>query len=86
MWAPAPPGLDLSRAAETDGDFAGLDDDRHLTPALGKLEHALQARFVFQDVDVFMGNLTAGEGLPGPGRIGSELFSEYQNFFIHCVA
>jgi len=83
MWAPAPLALDLSRAAEADGYFAGFDDDRHLTAALGEFEHLFQARFVFQDVDIFMRNLTAGEGLPGPGRIGSELFSEYQNFFIH---
>ena len=83
MLAPAPPASDFSRTAESDGDFAGFDDDRHLAPALGELEHLLQARFVFQDVDVFMGNLAAGEGLPGPGRIGSEIFSEYQDFFIH---
>ena len=83
MAPPAPPALDFSRAAEADGDFAGFDDNRHLAAAFGKLEHLLQTLFVFQDVDVLMRNLAAGEGLPGPGRIGSEIFSEYQNFFIH---
>ena len=75
--------LNISRATVANGDFAGFDDDRDLAAAFGELEHLLQARFVFQDVDVFMGNLAAGEGLPGPGGIGSEIFTEYQDFFIH---
>lgn len=83
MLAPAPPASDFSRAAEADGNFAGFDDDRHLAAALGDFEHLLQAGVVFQDIDIFMGNFAAGEGLPGPGRIGSEIFSEYQDFFIH---
>jgi len=83
MWAPAPPALNFSRAAETDGDFAGFDDNRYLAAAFGKLKHLLQPGFVFQDVDILMRNLATGESLPGPGRVGSEIFSEYQNFFIH---
>lgn len=83
MLAPAPPASDFSRAAEADGDFPGFDNDRHLAAALGELEHLPQPGFVFQDIDVLMGNLATGEGLPGPGRIGSEIFSEYQDFFIH---
>jgi hypothetical protein len=83
MWAPAPPALNFSRAAETDGDFAGFDDNRYLAAAFGKLKHLLQPGFVFQDVDILMRNLATGESLPGPGRVGSEIFSEYQDFFIH---
>jgi hypothetical protein len=86
MLAPAPPALDFSRAAEADGNFAGFDDDRHLAAAFSQFEHLLQPGLVFQDIDVFMGNLAAGKGLPGPGRVGSEIFSEYQNFFFHWVA
>ena len=92
MRVPAPPALNFSRAAETDRNFPGFDDDRHLAAAFGKFKHLLQPGFVFQDVDVFMRNLATGESLPGPGRIGSEIFSEYQDFFIHdamarcCVA
>ena len=83
MGVPAPPALDFSRTAEADGNFAGFDDDRHLAAAFGELEHLLQAGFVFQDIDVFMRNFAAGEGLPGPGRVGSKIFSEDQDFFFH---
>jgi hypothetical protein len=75
--------LNFSRTAEADRNFTGFDDDGDLVPAVGKLEHALQALLVFEDVDVLIRNLTAAECLPGAGGVRSEIFSEYQNFFIH---
>jgi len=75
--------LNFSRAAEADRNFTGFDDDGNLAPAVRQLEHALQALLVFEDVDVVMRNLTTAECLPGAGGVGSEVFSEYQNFFIH---
>ncbi len=77
--------LNFSRTAEADRNFTGFDDDRNLAPAVRKLEHALQALLVFEDVDVLMRNLTAAECLPGAGGVRSEIFSEYQNFFIHVA-
>jgi hypothetical protein len=75
--------LNFSRAAETDGDFAGFDDDRHLAPPIGKLEHARQALIVFQDIDVLVGNFTARESLPGARGVRSEIFPEDENFIVH---
>jgi|SRR4029453_390321 len=77
--------LNFSRTAEADRDFTGFDDDRNLAPAVGKLEHALQALLVFEDINVLMRNLTAAECLPGAGGVRSEIFPEYQNFFIHVA-
>jgi hypothetical protein len=77
--------LNVSRTAKADRDFAGFDDDRDLAPAVGKLEHALQALLIFENVDVLMRNLTAAECLPGAGGVRSEIFSEYQNFFVHVA-
>lgn len=75
--------LDFSRAAEADGDLAGFEDDRHLAPAVGQVQHALQALLIFQDVDVFEGNLAAGVSLPGAPGVGSELFAKDRYFFFH---
>ena len=77
--------LNFSRTAEADRDFTGFDDDRNLAPAVGKLEHALQALLVFENIDVLMRSPTAAECLPGTGGVRSEIFPEYQNFFIHVA-
>ena len=57
--------LNFSRTAEADGDLAGFDDDRHLAPAVGQLQHALKSLFVLQHIEVFERNLAASVGLPG---------------------
>jgi hypothetical protein len=77
--------LNFSRTAEADRNFTGFDDDGDLVPAVGKLEHALQALLVFENIYVLMRNLTAAECLPGAGGVRSEIFPEYQNFFIHVA-
>lgn len=46
-----PPALlNVSGAAESDADFARLDDHRHLTAAVGELEHLGESVFVLEDV------------------------------------
>lgn len=81
--ADAAGALHFSRAAEADGDFSGFDDDRHLAPAVGKLEHARKRLVVFEDVEILMRSFTARESLPGSRGVRSEIFSEDKNFFIH---
>ena len=75
--------LDISRAAVADGDFAGFDDDGYLAPAVGQLEHGLQASVVLQYVDVFERNLAAGVCLPGAPSVRSKLLTVDQYFFCH---
>jgi hypothetical protein len=75
--------LHFSRAAEADGDFTGFDDDRHLARSIRDFEHARQPLVVFEDIDVLVGNLTAGKCLPGTRSVRSEIFAEDKNFFIH---
>jgi hypothetical protein len=75
--------LHFSRAAESDGDFAGFDDDGHLATAVGELEHARKGLVVFEDVEILMGSFAARESLPGTRGVRSEIFSEDKNFFIH---
>ena len=77
--------LDISRAAIADDDFAGFDDDRHLAPAVGQLEHGLQTSVVFQYVDVFKRNLAVGVRLPGAPSVRSKLLTVDQYFFCHGV-
>jgi hypothetical protein len=49
--APATAGaLNVSGAAESDADFARLEDHRHLTAAVGKLQHLGESVFVLEDV------------------------------------
>lgn len=74
---------DFSRAAETDRNLAGLEDDRHLAPAVSQFQHALQSLLVGQDVDVIKRNLTAGVILPGAPGVRSEFFAEDRYFFFH---
>jgi hypothetical protein len=71
--------LNLSAAAEPDCDFAGFDDDRDLSTAVGMLQHALQAGAVFENIDVFERNLSAGEILTGSRSIGSKILTENKN-------
>ena len=75
--------LNISRATVADGDFAGFDDDGHLAPAVGQLEHGLQASVVLQYVDVFKRNLAAGVCLPGAPSVRSKLLTVDQYFFCH---
>jgi hypothetical protein len=44
------------------------------------LEHPLEAILVFEHVDVFKGNLAAGEILTGSRSVGSKIFAE-NNYF-----
>jgi hypothetical protein len=74
---------DFSRAAETDGNLASLEDDRHLAPAVSQLQHALQSLLVGQDVDVIKRNLTAGVVLPGAPGERSEFLAEDRYFLFH---
>jgi hypothetical protein len=85
LAAPATAGaLNLSGAAEADGNFAGFDDHGHVAAALGILEHALQPLFVFEHVDVLERDLAPVKRLPGARRVGSEIFAENQDLFVHA--
>jgi hypothetical protein len=79
MW-PTPVGhLDLSAAAEPDCYFAGFDDDRDLSAAVGVLQHSLQSVVVFENIDVFDRNFSAGEILTGPRGVRSKVLTENKN-------
>ena len=75
--------LDISRAAIADGDFAGFDDDGHLAPAVGQLEHGFQLSVVLQYVDELKRNLAVGVRLPGAPSVRSKLLTVDQYFFCH---
>jgi hypothetical protein len=83
MMRRRPPALNVSGAAEADADFARLEDNRHLTTAVGELQHLGKSVFVLEDVEVLKWNLAAGVGLPGPGGVGSKIFAKNDHFFIH---
>jgi hypothetical protein len=74
---------DFSRAAETDGNLAGLEDDRHLASAVSQLQHTLQSLLVGQNVNVIKRNLTAGVVLPGAPGVRSQFFAKDRYFFFH---
>lgn len=78
-----PPALDFSGAAEADGDFPGLDEDGHVASPLGELQHLRKSLFVLQHVYILERNFAASVRLPGAGGVGSEIFSEDQNLFVH---
>ena len=67
--------LNPSGASEADGDFAPLDDDRHL-PAAGEADHPVELILVRFDVHVGEGNVSFRVVLTGRGRMGSSVFSE----------
>ena len=75
--------LDLSGAAEADRDLAGFHDDRHIAAALRKLQHSRKPLLVFQHVYVLERNFAASVSLPGARSVGSEIFAENENFFVH---
>jgi len=77
---PAPPVLDLSGAPEANRYLFAFDNDRDLAPAVGIFQHALEACFVFEDVDVVKRDLTPGVFRTGSRGIGSEILTENQNF------
>src|SRR3990167_3610939 len=83
LLRPAPPALDLSGASEADRYLSAFDNDRDLAPVVGIFQHALEACFVFQDIDVVEGDLTPGVFRTGPRGIGSEILTEDENFFCH---
>ena len=60
---------------EADGDFAAVEDDRHLPPA-GKGDHPIELFLVVLDVDVDERNLPLGVILTGRRRVGSGVLSE----------
>jgi hypothetical protein len=82
--ADAVDALDISGTAEADGYFSGLDDDRDLAPAIGEFQHPDKRLIVFEHVQVLDGDFAAGEGLPGPGGVGSKIFSKNNHLFVHC--
>src|SRR3990167_2669416 len=81
LLRPAPPALDLSGASEADRYLSAFDNDRDLAPVVGIFQHALEACFVFQDIDVVEGDLTPGVFRTGPRGIGSEILTEDEDFF-----
>jgi hypothetical protein len=79
MW-PTPGGhLNLSAAAEPDCYFAGFDDDRDLSAAVGVLQHPFQSVVIFQNIDVFDRNVSAGEILTGSRGVRSKVLPENKN-------
>jgi hypothetical protein len=73
-------GLDLSGAAESDGDFAGVDNDRYLPTAFRMAQHPLESIFVLEHIYVFKGNLSLGKVLPGPRSIRAKIMTKNQHF------
>jgi len=78
--------LNFSGTAEANRNFTGFDNDGNTASAIGKLQHSCQALLVFQHVDVVERNFATGISLPGARSVGSEVFSEDENFFIHFFA
>ena len=70
-------------AAETDGDLAALDDDRHLAPAVGEFEHGVELSGVGEHVDVIDRFAVLLQGLTGRGGEGSCVFSVDQDLVRH---
>ena len=73
--------LNLSAAAETHGDLAGLDDHRYLAAAVRVLQHTRQAGIIFEHVDVFERDFSPGEILTGSRGIGSKILAENKYWF-----
>ncbi len=73
--------LNFSAAAETDGDFARLDDNGDLPAAFGDGQHAVETGRVFEHVDVIEWDLSAGEILTGSRGIRSKVLAEDLYFF-----
>jgi hypothetical protein len=73
---PATPASNLSATAETDGHFTGLNNYRYLAAAVGVLQHSRQAGCIFEHVNVFERNFSAGEILTGSRSIGSKILAE----------
>ena len=78
--------LNFSRAAEANGDFAGFDNDRNFSPAIGQLQHAFEAGWVFEHVDIFERDLTPGEIRTGSRSIRSKVLAKNESFFVHGSA
>ena len=68
--------LDFSRAAEADRYLAGLNDYGDFSSSVGEPHHAFQAGLVFQYIDVFEGNLSAGEVLTGSRSVWSKVLAK----------
>lgn len=73
---PAPPASHLSGAAEANLDLVPLDDHRNLAPVVRVLQHLLKPLLVFEDIDVFEGNLAPGEVRTGSRGESSEILTE----------
>ena len=52
-------------------------------PVVGIFQHALEACFVFQDIDVVEGDLTPGVFRTGSRGVGSEILTEDENLICH---
>lgn len=70
-------------AAESNGDPALFDDDRHRSVASGILQHELHLAPVTEHIVVFEKDLSGGEVLTGLACVGSGVLSEYQNLALH---
>ena len=77
--------LNISGTAEADRHFSGLDDHGHLAAAIGKFQHPGKGSLVFEHVQVLKWDLAPSEGLPGPGGVGSKVFPENDDFFVHVA-
>jgi hypothetical protein len=75
--------LNLSGAAETDANFAGLDDDGYLAAPVGELHHPGKSLVVLEHVQILKRNLAASVGLPGRGGVGSKIFAKNNDFLVH---
>src|SRR5262245_22888660 len=82
-WPATAGALNFSRAAEADGNLAGIDDDRNLAPPLGQLEHALEPGVIFEHVDVFEGNFAAGKIGPRRRSVWAQILSKDNDSFVH---
>ena len=87
MNAPATAGaLNFSGTAEADGNFSRFGDNRHLAPAVGKLEHSLKSLVVFEHIQIRKRDLAASKGLPGRGGVRSKILAENYDFFVHLAS
>lgn len=78
-------GLNVSGTAEADGNFPRFDDNRYLTPAVGKLQHSLKSLFVLEYIQIRKGDLATSKGLPGRGGVRSKILAENYHFVVHLI-
>jgi hypothetical protein len=77
--------LNFSGTAEADGNFPRFDDNRYLTPAVGKLQHSLKSLFVLEYIQIRKGDLATSKGLPGRGGVRSKILAENYHFVVHLI-